>query len=177
MVLPEAGSVVYLAAMRPRHNAPFGADEMARLRPLLAHLEQAVRLHRRLTLLESERNEAKHALDLLPTGILFVGDNGEILMANRRAREILEAGEGLIVRRGRMQAEDREESERLRAMIAGAAQTARGRGTRAGGAMAVSRRSRARSLSVLISPMRTTDPMLARNVRPRRCLWSIPSRG
>jgi hypothetical protein len=84
VVLRDQGSAVYLAAMRPRDREMFGPDEMACLRQLLPHLEQAVRLHRRLTLLQMERDEAKHALDLLPTGIMIVGDKGEVLITPKK---------------------------------------------------------------------------------------------
>ena len=158
VVRRDGGSAVYLSVMRPPAKEAFGPEEIARARPLLPHLEQAVRLHRRLTLLQMERDAAQHALDLLPTGILLVDDRSKVVVANRRAEEILEAGDGLTVRGGAVRAVD--ETDRLRTMVAGAVRTAQGRATTPGGALTVSRRSAKRPLSVLVSPMRGSCDLL-----------------
>jgi PAS domain-containing protein len=95
VVRREANSIAYLEVMRPQMMEPFGPGEVGTLRRLLPHFEQAMRLSLQLSQLQLERDAAKRTLDLLPTGIFFVNQEGKVLLANRRAEEILEGGDGL----------------------------------------------------------------------------------
>jgi hypothetical protein len=84
--------------MRPRSWAGFNRDDVERCRSLLPHLQRALRMHRRMAELEIERDAAFHALDHLPWGVVFVDEHRNRLGANRHAREILLAGDGLMAR-------------------------------------------------------------------------------
>jgi PAS domain-containing protein len=86
-------TAVYLTLMRPTRAEAFGADERARLALVVPHLQRALELHRRVAVLRREREITQLALDRLPTGILFVDREARPIARNRRAEEMLEAGD------------------------------------------------------------------------------------
>ncbi|MGH8194089.1 MAG: helix-turn-helix transcriptional regulator [Woeseiaceae bacterium] len=176
VVRREGSSIVYLAVMRPLVKESFGPDDVGMLRRLLPHFEQAVRLYRRLSQLQMERDDAKRALDLLPTGILLVNEVGEVLLASRRAEDILEARDGLTVRGGELRASNEQETQKLRSLVTRSIQTARGRSTDPGGALRISRRLAARPLQVVVSPVRGVRCLLAGTRSAAAILLTDPDR-
>ena len=113
-------------------------------------------------------------LNKLATGVIFLGANGEVVLMNRRAHELLGTKDGLFSARGKLSAAVRVESDRLQGLIHGAVQTGRGSGLSAGGTILISREKR-RPLSVTVAPLRDFNINLSH--RPAAVLFiSDPDR-
>ena len=103
-----------------------------------------------LTRLEAERDAALDALDRLPVGVVLVDGQGRVITMNVAAEEITLLADGLGVTAGVLRAATSHETAALAGLIASAAATGSGQGLEPGGAMAVSRPSMLRPLSVLV---------------------------
>lgn len=135
---------------------PFRSKDLELLRFLAPHLARAFRLHLKFAELRTRADNLQHAIDMLPSGIVFLGANAGIVHLNRMAAKILAENDGLIAARGRLAAERTSESAELESLIAQARDTSVGTGLRPAGAIAISRRSR-QSLQVLITPVRNIN--------------------
>lgn len=157
----EEASLVYLALMRPAPAGPYGPDERAYVSLVVPHLQRALQLHRRVAVLRRERLIAQEALDRLPTGILFLDAEARLIAWNRRAEEMLSAGD-LLLRSGRLATADPDETSRLHRLVAACQATADGRGAAVGGVLQITRRAGQHALQVLVSPMRSLCELLGR---------------
>ena len=153
VLIREQANLCYLASLRGPDDPPFGPDEIQLCRSLAPHLRSAVQMRRQLAMLEVERNAALEVLDRLPTAVVLCDESGAPVIVNGAASEILAHNDGLHVRRGKLTTRRQGETNALESLIAGAADTARGRGDSCGGALSVSRAS-GRPLSVFVAPMR-----------------------
>ena len=144
---------------------PFQDKDLELLRFLAPHLQRAFRLHIKFTELKTRAEGLQHAIDMLPSGVFFLGADAGIVHMNRTAAKILAKNDGLIAARGRLAAERAAESSELENLIAQARDTSRGTGLRSAGGVAISRRLRG-PLHVLVTPVRnisldTPYPVLA----------------
>lgn len=142
----------HLSLVRPHRRGPFREDQ-ALLRVLTPHLQRAIQLHTRLVELRSRRVAIDEALDRIPVGILLLDGSGKTLVVNRAASEMIASKDGLTLGREGLAASNTTESRELRPLIAEAAATGTGSGAGSGGALAVSRPSLRRPLSVLVTPV------------------------
>lgn len=90
----------FVALARRSMDPTFDDEDCALLGRLVPHLKRALALHRRLSLLETERVDALSALDAMPLGVLLTDGDGRICQANRTAREIAARGDGLLISGG-----------------------------------------------------------------------------
>jgi DNA-binding CsgD family transcriptional regulator len=125
------------------------------LEALIPHLQQALRIHRRIGSIESERASVIDALDRMPLGFILARANGTVILANRAARDILNLADGLQSVSGRLAAASPTENKVLQHWILTAAQAIDGIAGGCGGALSVSRPSLKTPLSVLITPIRS----------------------
>lgn len=132
---------------------PFRSTDLELLRFLAPHLERAFRIHLKFAELKTRAGDLQQAIDMFPTGIIFLGPNAGILHMNRAAAKILAENDGLIAARGRLAAERASESAEMQNLIAQARDASVGTGLRCAGAIRISRRLRG-SLQVLITPVR-----------------------
>jgi DNA-binding CsgD family transcriptional regulator len=92
---------------------------------------------------------------------MLLDERGRIVATNREADRVLRQNDGLSSSSHGIIASRQNNSQELHAMIAGAAKTAEGEDTKAGGLLALPRPSGKRSLTVLVAPVRrnffTTD--------------------
>jgi DNA-binding CsgD family transcriptional regulator len=151
----EQAKVVFLEVMRPRAWPGFDSDDIKRCRLLLPHLQRALRMQHRLSELEVERDAAFDALDHLPWGVMVVDNQGRRVIANRRAQEILVAGDGLTVRGDALRAVLASESARLGHLLRHAVNQTADQPPAHGGALSITRPSGAHPLSVMVVPLRT----------------------
>jgi len=161
----SSSRLINLGLYRDLRRQPFRIQDLELLRFLAPHLERAFRLHLKLAELKTRAEDLQRAIDMLPSGIIFLGANAGIVHMNRTAAKILAENDGLIAARGRLAAERTSESAELESLIAQARDTSVGTGLRPAGAIAISRCLR-QSLSVLITPVRnmsldTTSPVHA----------------
>jgi DNA-binding CsgD family transcriptional regulator len=157
-------TAVFLEVMRPRGWGRFEHTDIERCRLLLPHLQRVLRMHHRLAELEIERNAAFDALDHLPWGVVLVDQQGNRLVANRRAQEILMAGDGLMANGDGLRAELCDETARLDRLLGSALKAAGGQASSAGGTLSITRPSGAHPLSVLVVPLRTKAETLGDRV-------------
>ncbi len=115
------------------------AERMELISLLIPHLTQALRIHRRWAELEEAEHAASVAIEQSTTGYFFLDGRGTILRANRRAEEVLRAGDGLVSRGGRLGARVPDDDRALQKALGCAATTSLAGGTMPGCTMAVRR--------------------------------------
>jgi len=81
------------------HQPNFGEEERARQRMLLPHLTRSLALMQHLQSARVAVSTALEGLDRLSSGVLLLDDSGAVAFANRMASRILEAGNGLRLRK------------------------------------------------------------------------------
>ena len=146
---PMSGVVVYHREGHPR----IGPPEMELLDALVPHLARAYEIHSKLRAAQQESDALRRAVDRLPTGVLVLDEAGRVTMANRSAEDVLDAGDGLELRRGSPSITDERRNralqEAIQASLRDDPRTEAGR-TRV---MIVPRPSGRRAYSVLVSPL------------------------
>ncbi len=131
-------------------KGPPEGETIERLKLVLPHLKSALELRRKLVEVECARDDRGAALDALRTAILLVDERGHCFFANRAAERMLGEQDGLLLRGGKLSAQVTEESSRLEALVRNATNVARGRDTKSGSAMLISRKLR-KALEVRVS--------------------------
>lgn len=154
----EAFSVLSIngGERRPR----FGRDEAALLTALIPHLQQALRIHRRLSAAEQAAGDAQAALDRLTHGVFLVNARGRVIATNRMADDVLRARDGLWLERGELHASTQAGTTALRRALAAAIRTATAEGMGPGGVLIVRRPSGRPALNVLVAPIGARPPTL-----------------
>ena len=147
------GEFAIYGTHRPRSLGHYEQNDADAVAAFLPHLQRALQLRRRLAQPEIERSATLEALDRTGTATLVVAGNGRILYANPQAERLLCSGDAIRAVDGRLGTTDRASSQRLAALVGRVTETASGRGSAAGGAMAVSRGDRL-PLTVLVAPFR-----------------------
>jgi DNA-binding CsgD family transcriptional regulator len=159
-IFRERTTSVDLAALRPKQRGPFGAEEEQLLRALVPHLQRAVQIHRRLASAQLTSRSLAESMDRLLYGVILLDEGGQVLLANRIARGLLAARDGLTDDRGVLGASNRAESSALGRLVGEALEAAAGRGLGSGGVARVSRRDGRRALSLLVAPFKKEGPDL-----------------
>jgi len=145
----EPQAVGALMFCRGRRAGDFGNEEIALLQALSPHLVRAVRLSRHLGALEGKRQLSDALLDAAARAVIVVEPDGRIVQANHAAWRILDAADGLLVRRDRLTAARPADTSAVRRRIKATAE----RDLTARQAMAVMRRSGALPYSVAMTPV------------------------
>ena len=117
----SASHVVVFGVSHGNDRAPFTAAGIAALQELLEPLAKAARLHTELGSLGWEPAIALRALDQLAAAVIVADSDGRVIQANRAAERVLQRGDGLTVRDGKLGALHVFDSERFDASIAAAA--------------------------------------------------------
>jgi DNA-binding CsgD family transcriptional regulator len=146
----------------------FHTSDLETLTFLMPHIRQAFKLHFQFSELKAHCEGIERAVNLLTTGVVFVGAKGEIVLTNSAAEELLRRNDGLLFVHGRLRTTFDAEANSLQAVISGATQTSNGKGLSAGGTILVSRR-RGRPLSVTVAPLRNVNVGLGQ--RPAAVLF------
>lgn len=155
MAMRLAGNLhVHLGATRSKPNGPFGADEYAVAEAVAAHLAPAFHVRERFLRAQCKSAALTSLADALPFGVLVLAGTGKILEANRRAAEILRAGDGLSSSGGELAASSPADHSALCRLVGRALATGLGRSLAPGGAARISRRSGFRAYNVLVTPLR-----------------------
>ncbi|HEX3860622.1 MAG TPA: helix-turn-helix transcriptional regulator [Stellaceae bacterium] len=164
------GSVVPLAAgenalvgiYRPSTAPPFDEFDKDRLAQFLPHLQRVLKFRQRV---ERSTIAATAALDRLDRGhiaTVIAAHDARILHANRVARELLQGRDGIQTFAGRIAAGNRAATERLRRMIARAADAsgfdrpAERDDIAASGALSLPRETGS-PLTALVAPLRVAE--------------------
>jgi DNA-binding CsgD family transcriptional regulator len=102
-------------------RAPFTAAGTAALQGLWEPLAKAARLHTELGSLGWKPAIALRALDQLAAAVIVVDGDGRVIEMNRAAERVLQRGDGLMIRNGKIGALDAFDSARLEAFLTAAA--------------------------------------------------------
>ena len=153
-VFLEESRMTNLTFHRAESQSSFGEEEVRFLQLLLPHLKRAMQIHRRVASIDLMASAAFESLEALPHGVVLVTSTGRVVFANRAAREILSARDGLSLTGGQLHAASSAQTARLQSMLARAAQTAVGAGPHSGGTLALTRPSLKRPLMAVVAPLK-----------------------
>jgi DNA-binding CsgD family transcriptional regulator/PAS domain-containing protein len=156
IILRDGHSLAMLSASH-LPNREFGSAQIELFRILLPHLERALQLHRRLTRIDADRDAIAEVFQRLPLGVILLDELRGVTLVNEAAAEITNTSDGLLLTRHGLAASVAAEGATLRALILAAVATTNGKGLHAGGAMSLSRPSGKRPLSLLVTPLRSSN--------------------
>ena len=156
----------HLAAVslyRDSSSSAFDIAELQLVRIIAPHIQRAFELNSQFCKLKTQSAGLERALDMLPTGLIFFGTKGEVVLMNRSALASVAERDGLLATRDRLRAERSAESSLLEKTILQAASTSSGKGHSAGGTVIISRRSRP-PLRLQISPIRNSGIQTSQSI-------------
>ena len=165
------GEVAMLFGLqRPRNSGPFSEPDRRWIGELLPHIARAGRLHRRLVRAHTIDASVGEAWNRACTGLVIVDRFGRMLWMNLAAQQLCANGDGLAIRKGRLQAAVTADTSTLLALIDSAASGATpGRG----GAMPVQRPTGARPLALVVVPLRNGTSRLAIDIGRERAVAAV----
>ena len=87
----------HFSLMRKPGRESFTDQEVAQMRLLMPHFQNALAFHWQMTSLQLEKDVHEHSLDGLGYGLVLLGAHAKVVYMNKTARRILHASEGLSV--------------------------------------------------------------------------------
>ncbi len=151
----EGDEVWYLTVAAPRTARPYGERGLALFRRLAPHVDRALRFQHVTSELRLRNKAATEVLDRLSVGVVLVSEAGRVIEMNAAAGEIVARRDGLRLRADRLEAMHNGNNAEFQALIAGTAARQDGADPVAGRAIALTKPSGHRSLSVLVTPVST----------------------
>ncbi|VVM39279.1 helix-turn-helix transcriptional regulator [Pseudomonas fluorescens] len=106
-----------LFACRNHASRDFDAAEIALIRLLLPHLQQAVDLHSAVEQLDSERQLYAATIDRLMVGTAILDENGIMMRCNRAAQRLFDSRDGLECRHDKLCAFTSQQNRRVQQAI------------------------------------------------------------
>lgn len=152
-MLGVSGRLVVLSMARLPARGHLDVEELALVRALVPHLQRALAVGEHLDTLEAEREAREAVLDAIAVAVILVDTRGHPLLANRRARRMMDEGGGIAIGRDGLTTCQPDVTAELHRLIAESICTTEGRGTSAGGALALPRPSGGRPLMALVTPL------------------------
>ncbi len=116
-LLVDQNATGILTSHRPSNLPPFDSKARRLFATLAQHLVRAVAVQRRTHQLDITGRAALAGLDVLDQGLVLVDADARPVFINRRARELLEAGDCVIVEDGALSAVNTDDGHRLQALI------------------------------------------------------------
>ena len=113
----ENDGVMLLMLARREGKPDFEDDIVAEIQTLAPAVEQALHAGQGVRRLRSLQRAALRAVDVMPIGVMMLDQNGAVIEANRSARAVLEAGEGLTVADGGLAVDVGGRQTKLRELI------------------------------------------------------------
>ena len=149
-----------LTVVRGEHDAPFDADDRRLVSAIVPHVQQALRIHERIAAAHHAHAVAAEALDVMPCAVFLVDAAATLVLANRRARSMLTANDGLSTDRSRLTAADPRETTRLRDLCAAVALARIDLPRHPGGVMTITRRAAEHPpFHVVVAPAPSAEPL------------------
>ena len=155
-LLDQDGQTVLVGLQRPKQFGPFEPHEREWMLAARSHLARAFRIRRILQSTVDHADRCQSMVDRMPWPALLVTADGRVLEQNQAAEQALHAGDGLLMRQGRLAARDHQETVQLLHLIGEAARSTPVLGARSG-ACRVSRADGG-FYSALVTPVRTNAP-------------------
>lgn len=116
-LLVDHNATGILTSHRPSKLSPFDSKARRLFATLAQHLVRAVAIQRRTHQLDITGRAALAGLDELHQGFILTDAQACLIFANRRARELLDSGDGLVIEDGRLSAINADDGDRLQALI------------------------------------------------------------
>ncbi len=142
-----------VSLFRGDSGAAFQDDDLEILAFLNPHIRRAFDLHFRFSELKDQSAGFVAGLDLLTTGVAFLGVKGEVVFMNRAASALVAQHDGLLSTPDGLRAEKLSESNLLAKKIFEAASSLNGISISSHGPVQISRRMRP-ALQISVSPIR-----------------------
>jgi DNA-binding CsgD family transcriptional regulator/PAS domain-containing protein len=95
-----------LTLMRAKEQEDFNDSHLRFLTSLYPHLRRALQVQRRMVDLKLMASGAAGVVDALDVGLIGLDTRGKICLLNRRAEALLDSGEFLVIRNGKITATD-----------------------------------------------------------------------
>lgn len=112
------GMLARLRFSRRASEARFGTRERKLLALLTPHLRQAIEIYAKLNRMTSERDVYAGAVNQLSVATIILDEQGRLLTTNAVGRALLDQGEGLSLRAGRLHIEGRDINKELQQALA-----------------------------------------------------------
>jgi DNA-binding CsgD family transcriptional regulator len=146
---PLSGIVIYTRDGGRRIDA----GDMAMLDALVPHLARAYAIRCELRHARQETYALKTAINRLPTGVLLLDAEGQVVLTNTSADDILALDDGIRLCRRRPQLADERRNRILHEAIGNSLQQVSSRSHPVGDVMVVPRPSGRRGFSLMVSPL------------------------
>jgi DNA-binding CsgD family transcriptional regulator len=117
-LLARTDRAVSLMLGRPARSGPIEKRDIAVLARLIPTLRRALLVNRNRSRAGMKKNIALTALNLIPVGVILLDGRGRLLSLNRRARSILDQGDGLSLGVDGLQAVRPQDRRRLDGLLA-----------------------------------------------------------
>lgn len=141
-----------------RHtDPPFGATEKDFCSELVPHLIRALRIHSRLSEVESERSVYANVMTQLSVATILLDEQRRIVRTNMLADALLARKDGLKVVEGRLALEHRINNQRFHELVQEVAQAQHGGVTTIARAMAVDVRQGEAPISLVLRALPVSD--------------------
>ncbi len=138
---------------RPRARGAYEDIDRRSVIKFLPHLQRALQIRRQMGTPTLHHLAASEALERTGIGTFVVGREGQVLHANGLGVELLRKADAIRLIGGRLATTARSTTDRLISVIARAVDTAAGRDSTVGGAVAVAREGHL-PLTILVAPFR-----------------------
>jgi DNA-binding CsgD family transcriptional regulator/PAS domain-containing protein len=145
---------------------PFSAAETALLTALMPHMQQALRLHRRILDAEQASNDLTGIIERSNRAIFVIDAGGRIVFLNGAAALLASKRDGIAIDQGELHGADGNTTTGLRRLMADAIRTSTAGGGGAGGVMTMGKPSGRRALVALVSPVSAADQLPVTTNRP-----------
>lgn len=153
VVLREGVWCTQVVLQRSTRQAPFGADELARLDRLIPHLQRAVQMRQRFIDLHSGQSLLLAGLDALAMPAIMFDEGGCVAHHNRAAAHLLNQRSWLRIEQRHLSSHSLALTKQINVEVMVAVAASRGEASAAPGVVTVPR-SGLPSLLLLIAPMR-----------------------
>jgi DNA-binding CsgD family transcriptional regulator/PAS domain-containing protein len=120
MALDVAGERWHLQAFRERGKPPFGTGEARLFKGLRDHLRRAAEIRARASGVDRTPHWLARAIDGLTTGVVLLGNRGQVVFANQEGERILGRRDGLRLTECGLRAVDPSADRELRRCVAAA---------------------------------------------------------
>jgi DNA-binding CsgD family transcriptional regulator/PAS domain-containing protein len=156
--LDGLGSVGWISIYKPEGGTPFSDDDVAFGNEIFPHVQRAMRIHSRLLGARQERMALAEVMDRLPTGVVLLDPQRQLVSTNRAAERILAMADGIATGANGPYATDPRENGALQNLLSSALAPEPGQEIEAGGFIAVSRPSGRRAYAVMVTPLLAAPP-------------------
>ena len=146
----EDGKLGFASFFRPEESGCYELDDQKWFATLTPHLTRATKIHQHMTEILSDGGAHEAVLERLAFGVVIIDEFARMRFANRAARGILDAADGIGVTHDRLGCAKPDDDGRLNMAIQQALST-NGRAGR-GGSLPVSRASGTPAYQVLVAP-------------------------